>query len=477
MKVKTFDSTVERQVLVAMVTNDRVLARIATKWNDGMFSSSYSNLIAKWCIKFYTKHSKAPNRAIETIFAAWSEKSQDSSTVSLVESFLSSLSNDYEREIEINSDHIIDVAAEYFNQVRLEKGIQQAQGYLELGDTKEAARIMREASTPIEMGIKSRINLFQDESAIKNIYTESPQPLIVYPGEAGRFFQDQLTRDSLVSFVGPEKVGKSFWLMDVAYMALTQRRRVAFFEVGDMTEKQIKQRFLSRIAKHPYRSTNPDGRWPCTVKVPTKITPIEGEFVPDVEFSERKFEYPVDENMAIKACQDFNQRYLKSKNPYFYLSIHPNSSISVNGIKTTLKEWEQEDGWTPDVIVIDYADILAPPISGKYDTRDEINATWKLLSAMRLELHCLIVTATQADAASYTKTTIDRTNFSEDKRKNAHVTGMIGINMKWDEKEKQVCRLNWIEVREMDFSSLRCLTVGQCLPLANPCVKSVYYGH
>ena len=120
----------------------------------------------------------------------------------------------------------------------------------------------------------------------------------------------------------------------------------------------------------------------------------------------------------------------------------------------------------PDVIIIDYADILAPePNTGQLNIRDQINSTWKALRRLSQEKHCLVIAPTQADAASYNQTLLDLRNFSEDKRKLSHVTGMLGLNQTKEEKGRGIMRLNWIVLREDNFQTDRCLYVGQCLTL------------
>ena len=107
--------------------------------------------------------------------------------------------------------------------------------------------------------------------------------------------------------------------------------------------------------------------------------------------------------------------------------------------------------------------------------RDKINETWKQMRSLSQKYHCLVVTATQADAASYETDLIRRRNFSEDKRKYAHVTGMIGINQKDpEEKEKEVMRLNWLKLRDGLYSETRCVYIAGCLSIANPAIRSCW---
>jgi len=135
-----------------------------------------------------------------------------------------------------------------------------------------------------------------------------------------------------------------------------------------------------------------------------------------------------------------------------------------------LKEWARE-GWVADVVVIDYSDILDmnyPKIEG----RDRIDRTWRDLRRISQQFHCLVVTATQTNRDSYDAKIITRKHSSEDKRKLAHVTGMIGINQTEEEKKQEVMRFNWIKVRDGKYFESKCVAVAGCLSVGNVAIRS-----
>jgi hypothetical protein len=96
------------------------------------------------------------------------------------------------------------------------------------------------------------------------------------------------------------------------------------------------------------------------------------------------------------------------------------------------------------------------------------------MRALSQEIDCLVVTATQANAASYKSELMGRWNFSEDKRKLAHCTGMIGINATVKEQDRGIQRLNWIVLREGEFSYTKCVNVANCLAISNPAIRSCW---
>jgi hypothetical protein len=468
VRVEKFDGSKEKRILQAMITNTMVLGRVSSRWGEkGLFSSDWANLVGGWCVDYYRKHETHPGSHVEDIFQDWANRSKNTRLIESVDNFLADISDEYDRGDEINPNHVIDLAGVYFNRVRIREMVDRVQECLDLDNVSDAESEITTFSK-VQLGSGSGTDLFLDEQAVRSVFDqEISENLIEYPGGLRRFFGDTLSRDSFIVFLGPEKSGKSFWLMDIAYRAFTQRKRVAYFDVGDMSENQVAERFLIRSAQRPLTSRE----WPCKVRIPTKISrPRNKESTPEIEYRLVEFDTRLDFSTAWQSCKDTMQNQVKSKNSYLKVACHPNSSATIHTIRSEIQSWEL-DGWVPDVIVIDYSDLLAP-INPRLDKRDQINETWKLMRRLSQEYHCLLVTATQANALAYGKKILDMSNFSDDKRKNAHPTGLIAINTSPEENKRQIFRLNWIARRRGRYDPMKCVYIGHCLDLSNPAVVS-----
>jgi len=154
----------------------------------------------------------------------------------------------------------------------------------------------------------------------------------------------------------------------------------------------------------------------------------------------------------------------------FRLCCYSNNSLTVEKISSLLSEWSN-DGWEPDAVVLDYADILAPP-KGVKEKRDQINENWMHLRRVSQDFHCLVLTATQADAKSYGKRLLTKQNFSDDRRKHDHVTAMLALNALDEEKELGVMRINYLDRREAAYTESGEVWVAGCLDIGCPCMKS-----
>jgi hypothetical protein len=460
---KSFDE--ERSILIAMIVDTVVLGRLSNKWKPSMFESPHANRVGQWCVKYYKKYEKAPSSHIQSIYESWAADAQNKDQIEIIGSFLDSLSRQYKRlKHDSNSDYILDLACWHFNRVQLNRLTDTITG--DIGQGKIERALTRVADyRKLEVGTTEPIDVLHNREAIMSAFSNRQEPLITYGQGLGKFFGSHLERDGLIAFQGPEKRGKSFMLQEIAFRAVIQKRKVAFFECGDLSQDQIMRRFMIRIAKRP--------AFPCKIKYPLSIRlkKVEGQApIAKLTYKPKKFKEPLSWRKAYKACVKLTEeRRLKS---VWRLSCHYNGTLSVDDIRATLEDWDR-DGWSPDVIVIDYADILRMEYTG-LEGRDRYDETWKQLRRLSQERHCLVVTATQAAARAYKAQTQGQEHFSEDKRKNAHVTGMVGLNQTVKEKEKGVLRLNWIDLREGYFSPRRCCYVATCLELANMAVKSVF---
>jgi hypothetical protein len=365
----------------------------------------------------------------------------------------------------ISPDYLLDVAGKLFNRVRAVELKQSLESDLEDNNVDSALERI-DKFRKIEMGLGSGINLLSDPSVIESALGETVESLVNYPDAAGGFFGRSLCRDAFIAFEGKDKVGKSFFLQDLAWRGVEQQRNVAYFEVGDMSQPQVIRRFISRACDRPIDAES----YPYRYEYPISMDPSTGGTeMPDMKTEIRRIHEPLDMTTIAAALGETSARVGGSR---LKLSCHPNSSITVAGIESILEQWER-DGWNADVVCIDYSDILQP-LDGKIETRDQIDASWRAMRALSQKRHCLVVTATQANKDSYDSWILGRGNFSGDKRKNAHVTGMVGINQTQSEKERGLYRLNWIVRRELDFSEKRCCWLASCLAVSNVCVLSTF---
>jgi hypothetical protein len=465
MQITKFDSTIERQILIGMITNRSVLGMVSSKWKYGMFPSKWSNTIAQLCIKYYSKYQKAPGKEIQYFFEQWSATgNKDQKLVESMDTFLSSLSNQYQTlKKKLNPQLVIDEAGKFFTKIKLQEMTSQINAHLENGEIDEAEEL-RAKFSKVEMGLGSHIDVLEDKEALKRAFElDKEPPLITYEGAAGNFFKDTFKRGGLICLEGREKIGKSFWLQEFAWQALKQKRRVAFFGCGDMTEEETMLRFIPRICGRPLDTES--------YQYPILLEPPDGDgTIARVTHETKKWKEPLTIEEASRMIDKFREKIKADK--MLRLSSHATKTISASGIKAKIEEWKTQN-WIPDVLIIDYSDILAP-IYGNEMTRDQIDLSWSMLRQMSQVFRCLTITATQIAARGYEAEMIDITHYSEDKRKRAHLTASITLNQNPDEEENEIYRLGMLMRRSRKAHKKKCLHTAACLAIASPMIHHVF---
>ena len=459
------DGSDEQTILMGMICDRQVVGRMAQIYETHMFASKWGNLISKWCVTYYRKHDRPPMRDIEAYFQKWSASAQDEATVKLVWDFLKHLSGQYETaKHEINADHIIGIAKEYLARVGMRRITRAANHYIDSGQSERASKAML-SYRPIELSDLGAVDFYQDVENLKAAFEAKEDTLIEYEGALGEFFGTSLARGNFISLESPEKRGKSFMLLDIAHRAVEQRRRVAFFDAGDMGPRRVTQRFAVRAAGVPLK--------PGLLKLPVRMTSTGTGLldIPELAYRNHKFEYGLSFEQAEKTFKDFQTYKVKSENPYMKVLFQPSGTLKISMVKQALEMWDQE-GWTADICVIDYSDILDSDTPSA-DERDRINGIWIAMRALSQERNMLLVTASQTDANSYGNKKITMANFTGDKRKRSHTDGTFAINKpQSDDSSKQdLSHLDWVVLRDEPRAGV---WVAECKALANMCALSCH---
>jgi intein/homing endonuclease len=303
-------------------------------------------------------------------------------------------------------------------------------------------------------------------------------------------------------------VHNTWFLIELMMRVLRSRKRVVYFSIGDMTETQIKRRTDTYLAKRGWKEKK-------FKTLLDKFYPIMDCYLNQIDkcnepMRKRKSKYILDKKEGRKpdpektkhipciACPNIIPTYwFKQYDPQevftkedarmlgrkfakvilkksHKVKAYANRQASVSDLKTQLDMWEEYDDFIADVIIIDYADNLAPE-KGTADFRQQQNIIWQSLRALSQEKRCLVITATQSDAQSYSAKTIGLKHFSEDKRKYAHVTAMYGLNQDDDEKTHGILRINPVVVREEEFDRNRSVAVMQNLNIGRPHLGSYWH--
>ena len=459
MRQRKIEAQRERRIAIAMVTSRRFLAHAAKVLDPGLIRAEHLRVVVDWCMKYHLEYGRAPRRNVEGLFFRWSEDNPNVALVGAVKDFLEELSDQAARKDKPNIDYLLDDLRDFATKRKIQQLQESVEYALTHGSVEEAERALV-SYRRVEVGMGSGFDPMRDCTGWKEAFSEPAEPIVRFEGDAGTFFNHALTRDALVGVQAPEKTGKTWWCVEFAMRALRQRRRVALFEVGDLSKLQLMRRMGMRWAGRPLWKGQ-CGKIPVPVDIVVDSSEEAGYAV---KLAYKKVPDPLDYQSVQRGIARFRRVCGMGKGDFIRASVHATGTIDVRGICSILDQWAQEEDFVPDVVIIDYADILAPE-DAKKQPRDQANETWAALRRLSQERHALVIAPTQANTMAYEAKLQTMRHFSEDKRKNAHVTAMLALNQSPEEKDSQCMRLNWTVVREAPYQATRALYVGQCLAL------------
>lgn len=513
----------ERKIIIGMITSTLYLQQIRPACNTAFFKSAPAKRIAKWCLDYFDEYKEAPGRNIETIYLEKVKKDKIPPDIAeeIEDDILPGLSDEYEEGL--NLEYLKKQTEEYFAERDLYMHQEHVKFLLDGGAIEEAQRLT-ETYKPLVRNTGKDLNLHEEAimDRIAKAFAATSEAVVTFPGALGEMWNSQFTRGSLIGIMAAEKRGKSYMLLEIAIRASRNKAKVAFFQAGDMTEDQqlrricinrarksdkekycgkmylpVKDCMLNQLDECDKHERECDfglygGRETPTMKENYRKE-LEHETLvealkdyPDYKpcynckdwakkpwgvpwLKEHEIKTPLDVEEAQKAMAAF---FIEKKRQ-FKLSTHANGTLTVGMIETLLDTWDRQEGFVPDIIIIDYADLL---VSNKNEFRHQQDDIWKGLRRLSQERHSCVVTVTQADASSYDQDKLKLKNFSEDKRKYAHVTAMYALNQDKMGREKKlgIVRIGELVVREDDFDVSREVYLLQSLRTGQPFLASFW---
>ena len=407
------DLSPERRVLSNLIMSTRLLARCRHVGDPSMFESTMSRAVATWVWDFYDRTGEAPGKAISDIYRQRARELRDADA-ELVFAYLETCSDEW---LPTNDSLAEEMAVGYFQGRSLSILNDRLTSALRAGDTSGAFHAVAEFTKP-GVRVKESVSILRDSGEIAGAFEGDGEEIFKLPGELGRVIGPFIEED-FAAFIAPPKRGKTWWLMATAVQATLQGHKVLFVSL-EMSKRQMTRRFWQMLtgtsrygeeAPWPIFESQGDGFRISDGKAKTKRVDASPE--------------------SIQAVQEKLRRV--SHGGRLELRNFPTGSLSVRGLEQELKDLEVYENFCPDVIVVDYADIM--DLGSGDSERDKLNRCWKSLRGLASSRKCVVVTASQTgrETVGGEKDAKEK-NVAEDIRKLAHVTKMITINQTEQER-------------------------------------------
>lgn len=422
MKRTKVNLSEERRILARCIVDSAFLSQVSRVAQPELFESRFCQQVATWTWEYLKQTNEAPGRAMEEIFLRRRKELRDEDEQELIEEFLQALSKDWDKPSQTNLDYGIDTAVTYFKVQSLKQLSKQLEAAVTGSDAARGEQLLAQYKR-VEPETGQGVRILYDAAAVNRAFSQEHQVLFTFQGAVHEAL-GPIVRGDFLAFGAPMKRGKSYWLQYAGTRAMLAGCKTLVINC-EMLADEITRRFWLGFMGQPDH--------PCTIKRPTytKMPDAQSQIVyPEIKFD------GVD-----LLCIAKDQAWIRhSVSGDLRIEIFPNGGRTVADIESLLTNLEMYEDWVPDVLVLDYADLLAAE-NGRLEGRFALDSIWKRLRGLAQERKIAVISATQTDRGTLEKDA-RAGNVAEHIGKVAHVTKMVMLNQTENEREAGIMRIN-----------------------------------
>lgn len=449
MKREKLNTLSERDLIYQLIVSDKFCREIIPVLNPKLLEIVYIRMIAIWIKDYFQKFKEAPKKNLIKLYRSHVDEIKDESLQDNILTFIERLDRDYEKIKINNEDFAIQNAIKYLKKRSLKNFSEDIDAYINSGDIEKAENCVTKFRK-VEVASGDGVSLLDDFDIITSSFTEEQDLLFCYPGDFGKLL-GAIHREDFVSFLAPMKAGKTYQLIDFGIESLKNNLKVVMYSLEMSRINMIK-----RV-------------W----------TALSGQITKDIEIEIPYFEsdgtkYRVEKKILKKKASSVLEVQKKQKSlkrlfrgGAFRIYSEPAYSLTVESLENKLDDLAYE-GFFPDVIIVDYADIMAP--SDRTDYRNQIDGIWKRLRALAQKRKAVVVTASQTNRGAISRE-VEAEDTSEDIRKLAHVTSMVAISKTKYCKKNKLVIFSQLAIRDGE-PEMRKVIATQNLSLGRPILES-----
>lgn len=318
----------------------------------------------------------------------------------LVRTHLKDLIDKIQNMTILDKKDVQETAQAYFKKQGLKNALKQAAQMWKKNDYESIAQVIQDAlkaSEPKDTGH----NYFQDIDKRLKVNYRNPIPFL--PGLDSEV-SGGLSGGELGVVMAPPGGGKSMALVRFAVEAIKSGKKVVYYTL-ELSENNVGQRFDACLCDKPLRQIF---EWGDKIKeILTEIGSRGGEL---------------------------------------YIKEYPTGYATINTIKAHLTSLRRVNNFVPDVILIDYADIMRPLVHYG-EKRHTLTALYESIRGLAVEMNVPIWTATQTNRMAIDKEDMDLSHIGEALGKAATADVIIGVTRTKGNKEEKRARFHVIKNR------------------------------
>lgn len=445
----------ERSFVSHCIMSDAYLKQMSDVGKPELLQTPYAQTVFRWCIDYYREYEKAPAKDIQELYLIHRTSMEDDQ-VDLIAEFLKSLSDSYQAPD--NLEYHISQGLTFLSIRQATRVKDQLIEAIDKGDLVAIEKTLASYKTAKRVQ-STAIDAINNDDEIIAAFSEEKNKLFRFFGAIGDVCGDFL-RGDFVAFQAFAKGRKSWALLYSANAALEAGLKTLYISM-EMPKGQVLRRLWGGLTGTPKQDKE--------VSIPFfyKDHDDDAEWRVDYEKQVRK---------GFKPTKEILDNWRAERRKYYRtgelrIESIPSRSMTINELLAYVENLEYYHNYLPDVIVLDYADLVS---SREKDYRNKLDDIWSNLRKFAMQKNILIVTASQSGRGAATGDSTAE-NIAEDIRKVAHCTKLFALNSTPAERARNLMRIASIADRE-DAPSFEQVLILQQLDLGMFCLDSRFMG-
>lgn len=383
----SFSQHMQDCLLMLSIEDNEVSQYLATFIKPANFQNDIAGILCGLITKYYAEYKCAPKEHFPDLLEEKLEHLPEAKKELLV-TYVHKL-----YELFPNKGYVLDNLSQFVRHTNILTGIVKGAQLVEKQKYDEAEVTIKEA-------FRTGLRTADDGIEYLTDYASRAEPIEVLLRTEIDVLDEIIggvCRKELSVMLASTNVGKSWILAHCGKVGLVQRQKILIYTL-EMTDKWYATRIDMGITG-------------MGTKDQTILLPHLGE-----KYEVRNiFEHKTEVIKKLKFLQSIGGRLI--------IKGMPAHGLTLTKLQTDLDILEVTRNFTPDVLIVDYADLMTPETH--YDQlRHDIAAIYRGLRQIALERNCAVITASQSNRASIGAEVVSLKHFAEDIQK-ANIADLV----------------------------------------------------
>lgn len=428
INVQKFSGALQENILTLLCFDTDACPIIIAAVDISLFESVVYRTIAERSIKYFRKYKKAPAEHLPDLV----EEFLNSPKRSEIRLYTEALHDLHDLSEGINKKFVLDELQQFVRQQSLRQSITFAAEELQRGRLDSAEKELLQ-------GIKKRMTVFEkgltiSEAIESSVLYESQSDLIrtgIKP-----FDDDGVcpAPGELFTVMALANRGKTWWLQSIGKYAALQRKKVLHISL-EMNEEKIARRYVQSFFSMTRR--------PESFSVPVIKSDDKNRFIGLSMKRMRKRPSLIDpttKRKLIRRKETFGKKFDR-----ILVKQFPTGLLTIDGLRAYLEMLEQQENFLPDLMIVDYADLMKMDYS---NIRVETGGIYRDLRGIAVERNLAVATASQSNRSGEDARLLTMKHFAEDYSKAGTSDNILTYNQTTEEKELGLARLFSLKARD-----------------------------